>query len=261
MRIEELPRTAKEARRVGAKYYFTGLPCVRGHISRRYAHGSCVTCKEEDRERNREKNAAYFRKWREENPERTREYHRRARERGYDREYYQKNRDRQIAAATEWRLKNPERARELVREYYQRNKADLLRKSKEYYQRNKERILEQDREYRRARRKQRALASRLWRKNNPEHARELHRNKKARRRGAEGFHTAKDVRLLIKRQKNRCAECKTCLSKGYHVDHVMPIIKGGTNWPSNLQILCPPCNLQKHAADPIEFARRKGRLL
>jgi 5-methylcytosine-specific restriction endonuclease McrA len=38
----------------------------------------------------------------------------------------------------------------------------------------------------------------------------------------------------------------------------MPIAKGGTNFIDNLQWLCPKCNLQKGAKDPIVFAQEKG---
>ena len=48
-------------------------------------------------------------------------------------------------------------------------------------------------------------------------------------------------------QKNKCAICKSDISTSYHVDHIIPISKGGSNWPKNIQALCPPCNLSKHA--------------
>jgi group I intron endonuclease len=42
------PRTRQEAKATGAKHYFTGIPCDRGHISPRKAKGTCVACMKED---------------------------------------------------------------------------------------------------------------------------------------------------------------------------------------------------------------------
>jgi len=42
------PKTRKEAQATGAKFYFTGEPCVRGHIALRKTKGSCLECVRED---------------------------------------------------------------------------------------------------------------------------------------------------------------------------------------------------------------------
>ena len=44
----EYPNNRKEAKLTGAKYYFTGQPCSRGHIALRKTKGSCVVCMKED---------------------------------------------------------------------------------------------------------------------------------------------------------------------------------------------------------------------
>ena len=44
----EYPRTKQEAKELGAKLYFTGIPCDRGHTSPRKAKGTCVACMKED---------------------------------------------------------------------------------------------------------------------------------------------------------------------------------------------------------------------
>lgn len=44
----EHPKTRKEAVALGAKFYFTGEPCVRGHVALRKVKGSCLECVKED---------------------------------------------------------------------------------------------------------------------------------------------------------------------------------------------------------------------
>lgn len=44
----EHPKTRAEAKSTGATHYFTGEPCVRGHIALRKVKGSCVECVRED---------------------------------------------------------------------------------------------------------------------------------------------------------------------------------------------------------------------
>jgi hypothetical protein len=42
------PKTRQEAKEIGAKYYFTGEPCTRGHIALRKTKGVCTECMKSD---------------------------------------------------------------------------------------------------------------------------------------------------------------------------------------------------------------------
>lgn len=118
-------------------------------------------------------------------------------------------------------------------------------------------------EYRKTNSDKIILKNKEYRKNNPEKNAAHGRIRRARVVGVSGTHTDKDVLGILKSQSNLCAEptCRKDLSDGYHVDHIMPIALGGSNWPDNLQCLCPTCNLSKGAKHPIEWAQSKGRLL
>jgi 5-methylcytosine-specific restriction endonuclease McrA len=100
-----------------------------------------------------------------------------------------------------------------------------------------------------------------WLKEYAEKANATVRNRRARLNNAEGTHTVEDIQWLLEKQKYKCVYCKKSLRKEYHVDHIQPISKGGSNDKLNLQILCPTCNVRKHTKDPIEFAQSIGLLL
>lgn len=79
---------------------------------------------------------------------------------------------------------------------------------------------------------------------------------------AGGIHSAADLKDILSSQRGRCVVCNADLSKiKKHVDHVVPLVRGGSNDRSNLRYLCAPCNLSKGSKDPIDFARERGLLL
>ena len=49
---------------------------------------------------------------------------------------------------------------------------------------------------------------------------------------------------LMNSQGGKCAICKLTLTK-FHMDHIIPISRGGPNMDANIQLTCPTCNLQK----------------
>jgi 5-methylcytosine-specific restriction endonuclease McrA len=61
---------------------------------------------------------------------------------------------------------------------------------------------------------------------------------------------------------NVCFYCKEPLTFDFHIDHKIPIAKGGTHSLDNLVLACMPCNQEKHAKDIDEYRewRRSRRL-
>jgi 5-methylcytosine-specific restriction endonuclease McrA len=102
-----------------------------------------------------------------------------------------------------------------------------------------------------------AAYCRAHRAAHPESVAAGNHNRKARKLGNGGSHTAEDIQSQYDRQGGKCFYCHEALGR-YHVDHVIPLSKGGSNGPENLVIACPACNLSKGAKHPMDFC---GRLL
>jgi 5-methylcytosine-specific restriction endonuclease McrA len=100
-----------------------------------------------------------------------------------------------------------------------------------------------------------------WWRAYAETKRAIVRNRRAKQRASEGQHTPEDIADILRLQRGKCAYCRTDIRGGYHVDHIVAIANGGSNDRRNIQLLCPPCNMHKNAADPIAHAQRIGLLI
>lgn len=105
-----------------------------------------------------------------------------------------------------------------------------------------------------------ALAAK-WNAENPEIVASYRHKRRARKLAAGGTFTGADIEKMLKLQKSKCVVCKVDISKGYHIDHVMPLALGGHNGITNIQLLCPKCNRSKGAKHPIDFMQENGFLL
>lgn len=71
-------------------------------------------------------------------------------------------------------------------------------------------------------------------------------NRRARIKGNGGSFTKEEWELIKRKFRYSCPACGSSGIK-LTIDHIVPIIKGGTNNISNIQPLCGPCNIRKHA--------------
>ena len=103
---------------------------------------------------------------------------------------------------------------------------------------------------------------RRWREKYPDHAAAHNWKIHSARRAVEGHFTPEDLNQILERQKRRCVYCKVKMTRRTKsLDHIIPVSKGGTNWPSNLQFTCRRCNSRKNAKSHEVFAREMGMLL
>jgi 5-methylcytosine-specific restriction endonuclease McrA len=99
--------------------------------------------------------------------------------------------------------------------------------------------------------KHRAKAS-AYNRLHPDRVAAHQRTARARRRGAEGTHTDAEWLALCAQYGHRCLCCGK--RKPLTRDHVVPLIKGGSNTIDNIQPLCRSCNSRKHDKD-IDYRR------
>lgn len=237
------------AKLAGERYYDTGQPCKNGHLSKRYTGtGICATCATLNTLRCQAKG---------------REHPNRTAARASDEKFYATGEPCQnghlvsryvstgvcvtcafkivkrhlarhpgieAARTRKRRAKDPTKHRKASLKWAKQNKTKI----RDTYQR--------------------------WRKENLELSRALGRmnanNRRARRLNNGGFFTLDDVAILFEKQKGLCAACSS--DDRLEIDHIMPLVLGGRNDPSNLQLLCLPCNRSKGGKHPDEWLRSRA---
>jgi 5-methylcytosine-specific restriction endonuclease McrA len=71
------------------------------------------------------------------------------------------------------------------------------------------------------------------------------RNWRARKKLADGVHTSEEIDQMVRDQQDVCAYCESALNGNYHVDHMIPLSRGGRNDRSNLAVTYGSCNRSK----------------
>lgn len=162
--------------------------------------------------------------------------------------YRKAHREEGIVRSAKWRQENPDQFRARRNAWLAANIERHRASHKAWRLANKEYLRQKKTE---------------WAAANREHKASLDRNRRARLRAAEGSHTHIEIKALAVRQKFRCANpmCRCSIKKDWHTDHIMPLDLGGSNWIRNIQLLCPFCNISKHAKHPVVWAQKNGLLL
>lgn len=100
-----------------------------------------------------------------------------------------------------------------------------------------------------------------WFEKNKDYAKLKWHERRARIKGNGGSHTSNDIQEILESQKHKCVACGVSIKSKRHIDHIIPLSKGGTNDKTNIQLLCPSCNIAKKDKHPIDFMQSKGFLL
>lgn len=157
--------------------------------------------------------------------------------------YYFANREKSLDRYYKWLEENRDRVTSYQHEYSRKRKDAKREYDHEYRDKNRQSIIQ--RQYR-------------WYRENIDHARLYKRAaaaiRKSRQLNAPGSYSAADVERIYRAQRGKCYYCGKSVGNEYHVDHVVPISRGGSNFPDNLVVSCPSCNCRKSDKLPHEWS-------
>jgi hypothetical protein len=172
----------------------------------------------------------------------------------------EKNIDRERAKARvrakEWASKNPDLVKQRSKEWRAKNEAHCREYRRKQRSINRIRDREQYRLWAANNRLHRREYMRLWYKNNPSYASSQNNKRRFRIRQSDSHYTQADVELQLKSQKGLCWWCGEPLDVKYHIDHRIPVNRGGSNSPNNIVIAHPECNMSKSNKMPWEWSDR-----
>ena len=153
-----------------------------------------------------------------------------AKDKAWKREYYLKNKELIKARASKWQRDNNDRYKDNQRSYYNNNRDNIIKKSN------------------------------TWYKNNPEAGGKIRRDYAKRNPGKSNASCAKrraiKVNSMVNLTNNELDSINNLyqiakdarITTGYdwHVDHIVPLSKGGLHTLNNLQVVPATWNLEKN---------------
>lgn len=166
----------------------------------------------------------------------------------YARDYGIKNKELLKQKRRIWAEDNPDKVKEIQKRYNHKNADKVRSRRKSYLQRNSQKIAKREKEYRENNRDKVLAAQKNWRLRNPEAFRQYNNLRRARRLANKSYRvTKKEILKLLSRP------CLYCGFKSEHIDHILPLSRGGSHSIGNLVGACSKCNLSKRNKTVMEW--------
>ncbi len=210
-------KTADEAKSLGLKRYFTGEPCVHGHVAERSLRGECIECRK--RRRNTESGKAGVKR--------------------RNRKFYENMTPEQEAVRAKWAEDNREARLAYMSQYAKDNREQRNERQREWREKNPGANAAHRHKHYAANPEKHRAGVRAWELANPGAKRAL----TAKRRAAQKMATP-----AWADHKKIAAIYAEAARQGLHVDHEIPLageLVCGLHVETNLQLLTKQANSAK----------------
>lgn len=217
----------------------------------------CKTCHKQYREDNKSIISLRHKQWREDNKKRLKQYR-------------EENKSVIALKKKQWQQENHEELALKHKQWREENKEKISLQQKQYREENKEKTSLYQKQWREENKEVIALKAKQWHDENKEReilrrksymktpiGRIIQRNAKHKRRTItkQGDVTTAQLRKLLD-NATHCFYCNNPLTpNNVHIDHYVPLAKGGLHTITNLRVACKQCNTQKSDKTPEEFLK------
>ena len=168
--------------------------------------------------------------------------------------YYGDNKEHTLEYMKAYYIDNIERITEYNKSYYVDNKEAIAVSTKHYHENNREAIAVNMKHYREKNKEHLVVYDKQYAKNNPDKINAI----AAKRRATK----LKQTPDLTRGQRQEIVDLYELSTFAYeisgikhHVDHIIPLVKGGLHHPLNLQVITATENLSKNDKMPDELPK------
>lgn len=177
-----------------------------------------------------------------------------------NRAHYNSNLEKERSRTATYRESHRDEINSRHRTHYRQSHDRQAVRAKSYYDQNREIILDRQQSYRVGNRENINARQRSYYK--VVRATLTYQTRvlvnRTNRRTA-GVASPLDIHYVKSHWDNKCAYCgHGCLGKHQHLEHIVPIVSGGTNVLNNLTIACSACNFSKHAKEVFTWWKSSG---
>lgn len=127
-----------------------------------------------------------------------------------------------------------------ARKYRESRREELAEQYRQYYKENSDRVKDVQKSYR---------------ENNPGVGRECSYRRRARAASAPGHRTDEQTKSRWLYHGNKCIYCGS--TENLTDEHLIPLSRGGSDWPANIAPSCKSCNCSKNTKTHLEFLKWK----